>query len=147
MTLKTHSDHAQQMKIPNISSFFVSTLLLSGCGSTTPTPLIEETRESVERISVASAQKLNIGDSATDVIKVLGSPNIITKSKDGHESWVYDRVSEQYELLQTSETDGFIFTTKTEKTKSASATKTFIVVIDFDAQNLIANIAYRFTQF
>lgn len=135
------------MKILNIPSFFIVTLLLSGCGPTTPTPLIQETRESVERISVASAQKLSIGDSATNVIKVLGSPNIITKSKDGHESWVYDRVSEQYELLQTSETDGFIFTTKTEKTKSASATKTFIVVIDFDDQNLIANVAYRFTQF
>ena len=121
--------------------------MLIGCGSTTPTPLVEETRASVERISVASAQKLNIGDSATDVIKVLGSPNIISKGKDGNESWVYDRVSEQYELVQSSEKNGFVFTTKTEKTKSASATKTFIVVIDFDEKSLIASIAYRFTQF
>lgn len=125
----------------------VTALLLVGCGSTAPTPLIDETRETVEKISVASAQKLKVGDSATDVIKVLGSPNIITKSKSGHESWVYDRVSEQYELIQSSEQDGFIFTTKTDKTKAASSTKTFIVVIDFDEQSVIADIAYRFTQF
>jgi outer membrane protein assembly factor BamE (lipoprotein component of BamABCDE complex) len=135
------------MKLLKISSACLMASMLIGCGSTTPTPLVEETRASVERISVASAQKLNIGDSATDVIKVLGSPNIISKGKDGNESWVYDRVSEQYELVQSSEKNGFVFTTKTEKTKSASATKTFIVVIDFDEKSLIASIAYRFTQF
>jgi ABC-type uncharacterized transport system auxiliary subunit len=138
---------AQSMPTRRMLLASAVTLVLAGCGSTAPTPLIDDRREEVEKISVASAQKLKIGDSTTDVIKVLGSPNIITKAKSGHESWVFDRVSEQYELVQSSEKDGLIFTTKTEKTRSASSIKTFIVVIDFDADNLIADITYRFTQF
>jgi outer membrane protein assembly factor BamE (lipoprotein component of BamABCDE complex) len=138
---------AQSMPTRRMLLASAVTLFLAGCGSTAPTPLIDDRREEAEKISVASAQKLKIGDSTTDVIKVLGSPNIITKAKSGHESWVFDLVSEQYELVQNSEKDGLIFTTKTEKTKSASSIKTFIVVIDFDADNLIANITYRFTQF
>ena len=124
-----------------------TTLTLIGCGSPSVPPLIEAKSKEVEKISVASAQKLKVGDGATEVIKVLGSPNIITKSKSGNESWVYDRVSEHFELIQSSGKDGFIFSRSTEQTRRASSTKTFIVVVDFDEKNLISNIAYRFTQF
>jgi outer membrane protein assembly factor BamE (lipoprotein component of BamABCDE complex) len=124
-----------------------TTLTLVGCSSPSVPPLIETKSKEVEKISVASAQKLKVGDGATEVIKVLGSPNIITKSKSGNESWVYDRVSEHFELIQSSGKDGFIFSRSTEQTRRASSTKTFIVVVDFDEKNLISNIAYRFTQF
>ena len=38
---------------------------------------------------------------STNVLKALGSPNIITKDKDGKTTWVYDRVTTYH-----SKTDG-----------------------------------------
>jgi len=38
-------------------------------------------------------QNISKGMSSTEVIKALGSPNIITKDKTGKTSWVYDKVS------------------------------------------------------
>lgn len=38
-------------------------------------------------------QNISKGMYSTDVIKALGSPNIITKDKMGKTTWVYDRVS------------------------------------------------------
>ena len=119
---------------------------LFGCKATSETPLLDSKAQEAEQLSVASAQKLKVGDSATDVIKVLGSPNIITKSKSGNESWVYDRVAEHYELIQSDAREGFLFYKSSQTIRTASATKTFIVVVDFNQNNLVSNIAYRFTQ-
>lgn len=38
-------------------------------------------------------QNITKGISSTEVIKALGSPNIITRDKTGKTSWVYDKVS------------------------------------------------------
>ena len=38
-------------------------------------------------------QNISKGMSSTEVIKALGTPNIITKDKTGKTSWVYDKVS------------------------------------------------------
>jgi outer membrane protein assembly factor BamE (lipoprotein component of BamABCDE complex) len=38
-------------------------------------------------------QHVSKGMFSTDVVKALGSPNIITKDKTGKTTWVYDRVS------------------------------------------------------
>lgn len=36
---------------------------------------------------------IKIGTSQADVASVLGSPNIVTQDADGHETWIYDKVS------------------------------------------------------
>ena len=38
-------------------------------------------------------QNVSKGMSSTEVVKALGTPNIITKDKTGKTSWVYDKVS------------------------------------------------------
>ena len=38
-------------------------------------------------------QNISKGMSSTEIIKALGSPNIITRDKTGKTSWVYDKVS------------------------------------------------------
>ena len=122
-------------------------ILLHGCAQTSNVPLLEEKSKEIDRISIASAQTLKVGDSTTEIIKILGTPNIITKNKDGNESWVYDRVSDQYEFVQSDSKGSYVFSNPTRTIKSASAKKTFIVVIDFDKNSLISAISYRFTQF
>lgn len=36
---------------------------------------------------------IKIGTSQADVAETLGSPNIVTMDSDGHQTWIYDRVS------------------------------------------------------
>jgi len=141
--------HRRSIFYFSISMIFSLLFLLSlgGCATEVKMPLLEEKVVEVERVSVASAQKLKVGDSSLEVIKVLGSPNILAKSKDGNESWVYDRVSEQYEMIQGSSDNSFIFNRQSQQKRSASSVKTFIVVIDFDGNGLVSSISYRFTQF
>ena len=40
---------------------------------------------------------LNNEISATEITKVLGAPNIISKDKQGRETWTYDRISRESE--------------------------------------------------
>ena len=46
-------------------------------------------------------QNISKGMSSTEVVKALGTPNIITRDKIGKTSWVYDKVSTYH-----SKTDG-----------------------------------------
>jgi outer membrane protein assembly factor BamE (lipoprotein component of BamABCDE complex) len=131
----------------NMIFLILFVLSLGGCATEVKMPLLEEKVVEVERVSVASAQKLKVGDSSAEVVKVLGSPNMLAKSKNGNESWVYDRVSEQYEMVQSSSDSSFIFNRQSQQKKSASSVKTFIVVVDFDSKGLVSSISYRFTQF
>jgi len=122
-------------------------IITMSCASKLELPITEYSSSEVERISIASASRLSVGDDQTQVIKVLGTPNIITKNKIGNESWVYDKVSNQYEFVQNNNSREFFFQKPDQRSKGASTSKTFIVVIDFNDKSLIKDISYRFTQY
>jgi len=49
---------------------------------------------SEEKLTLGVAQReIKVGMSQADVAKALGSPNMVTKDRDGVETWIYDRVS------------------------------------------------------
>ena len=52
-------------------------------------PKVPESRLTAGKVQ----QHISKGMFSTDVIKALGSPNIITKDKMGKTTWVYDKVS------------------------------------------------------
>jgi len=133
--------------ITKVIFFIVIFLLLSSCAIKTELPILDESAARAETITVASAQKISIGFDQTQVIKILGSPNIITKSKDQNESWVYDKISEQYEFIQNPNSKDWIFQNPENRFKEARTSKTFIVVIDFDEDGLVKNLSYRYTQY
>lgn len=61
--------------------------MFTGCNNQQPTV-------SSKNITVGTVQKdISVGMYSTDVIKALGSPNIITKDKNGKTTWVYDKIS------------------------------------------------------
>jgi len=52
---------------------------------------------SEQKLTLGVAQKeIKVGMSQSDVAKALGSPNMVTKDKDGIETWIYDKVSTDY---------------------------------------------------
>lgn len=122
-------------------------ILFLSCATNTELPILDESAARAETITFASAQKISIGFDQTQVIKILGSPNIITKSKDQNESWVYDKISEQYEFIQNPNSKDWIFQNPENRFKEARTSKTFIVVIDFDEGGLVKDLSYRYTQY
>lgn len=63
-------------------------LIFTGCEKIQG-PEVPESRLTPGKVQ----QNVSKGMFSTDVVKALGSPNIITKDKTGKTTWVYDRVS------------------------------------------------------
>lgn len=58
---------------------------------------------SEQKLTLGVAQKeIKVGMSQADVAKALGSPNMVTKDKDGIETWIYDKVSTDYAYSTSS---------------------------------------------
>lgn len=79
----------------------ISYLCLTGCAIA---PLAENTSAVQEKkLTLGVAQKeIKEGMSQADVAMELGSPNIVTKDKNGVETWIYDRFSSEIATTSTS---------------------------------------------
>lgn len=65
---------------------FVLPLLLTGCNN-------QEKIDNSKKLTVGKIQyNISKNISSTKVIKALGSPNIITRDKNGKMTWVYDKI-------------------------------------------------------
>jgi hypothetical protein len=72
------------------------------------------------------------GASGDDVIKALGSPNIVTSNSDKTETWVYDKMMVENEVAVGS---GAAVSTR--------STRTMLVRIKFDRNNKVEDVTYR----
>lgn len=102
-----------------------------------------------EKMTVAKVQKeIKIGMSASDVIGVLGSPNMITTDADRRETWVYDRVSTQIQSATASSGVWLlIFGGNSSNYATSSNQRTLTIIIKFDDKSLVRDFAYRTSSF
>ena len=81
------------IKTITTSVVFLLMVLLSGCMN------VVDHRQALkdssdEKITLGVAQReIREGLSQAEVAKALGSPNMVTKDRDGIETWIYDKVS------------------------------------------------------
>lgn len=75
---------------------------LSGCASVADhRKALDDSGE--QKLTLGVAQKeIKPGMSQADVAKALGSPNMVTKDRDGVETWIYDKVSTDYAYLSST---------------------------------------------
>ena len=65
-------------------------------GCTPPYHREKLTSTQERKMTVGLVQKeIRVGMSQTEVTEALGSPNIVTRDKNGKESWVYDRIASE----------------------------------------------------
>lgn len=58
---------------------------------------------SEQKLTLGLAQReIKVGMPQADVAKALGSPNLVTRDKDGIETWIYDKVSTDYAYSTSS---------------------------------------------
>ena len=133
-------------------------LILFNCAPPKPI-IIEVPVEKEDKLTLGTVQsKIKKGMNQTEVLEVLGSPNIVTKNKSGNEVWTYDKVgSSQSSTSGVSATYGqaqlnqgfwaFLFggTTNSAQSSSDNSTesKSLTVIITFDSNSTVSDFTYQ----
>ncbi len=92
----------------------------------------------------STSSKLTVGEvkrqivkgstSQNDVLQYFGSPNMVTKDKDGFEVWSYNKMS--YDA-NTSASSGTLILFGSSQAMSSSSTKSFDLYITFDKNDIV----------
>jgi outer membrane protein assembly factor BamE (lipoprotein component of BamABCDE complex) len=100
-------------------------------------------------LTVGTVQgSIKVGMPASDVVAILGSPNIVTTDEQRREVWVYDKVSSN--RVDTANSIGgsiIIFGGSSAQSQSTSTQKTLTIIIKYDEQKMVRDFAYNYTQF
>ena len=140
-------------------------LLLAAC-ATTPADHQQNLQSTKEReMTVGIVQKeIKEGMSQAEVAEALGSPNIVTKDKEGFETWVYDKIASEVSYSSsTSSASGAIGaggvpgttlliggiggSTSRQSGAASSTQKTLTVVIHFDDNGAVKSFSYHGSKF
>ena len=116
-----------------ITLISLSSIILFSCAPNVPTNSNDLTLGAVQ-------SKIYKGQSQSEVMDVLGSPNIVTKDTQGREVWTYDRISSD----KNSESGGFwfLFFGKSNASSSSSS-KWLTVIITFDEKKNVLDFTYQ----
>ena len=82
--------------------------------------------------------------SQSEILQLIGSPNIITKNKNGNEVWTYSRQS--FDSESGGQGFGVVLFAKTKAFSSASS-NSFDLIITFDQQNTVKDYSMVSSQF
>jgi outer membrane protein assembly factor BamE (lipoprotein component of BamABCDE complex) len=123
---------------------------LSGCY---PTSLVDQQKDmnaakgEGDNLSIGKVQKeIRVGMSSSDVVSVLGSPNMVTTDDKRRESWVYDKVSTEA-MASTSKGTGFLWFPADRNAAVSRTQKTLTIVIKFDEKGMVRDFAYNTSKF
>jgi hypothetical protein len=123
-----------------------SLVLLLACLVVISTGCQEKSRTQGSNLTAGMVKTKIINGVTTqsEILAVFGSPNIITKNKSGNEVWTYDKVA-----METSQEGGYwyILVAGAGGGKQKTSTKTFTLMIEFDANDIVKNNSYRASQF
>ena len=82
--------------------------------------------------------------SQTEILQLLGAPNLITKNKTGREVWTYSRQSFQ---SKTSGISGTLILLTGAKAVSSAASASFDLIITFNNKNKVQDYSMVNSQF
>lgn len=126
----------------------ISTLLLllsMGC-ATMPAP---EPDPSERQLTVGVVQKeIREGMSQADVAEAIGSPNIVTRDRDGIETWIYDKISsEARQESQQGYATLILIGFSESSSRSSQSERTLTVIIKFDQNDEVTSFTYQASKF
>jgi outer membrane protein assembly factor BamE (lipoprotein component of BamABCDE complex) len=127
---------------------FLSFLFLSGC-STASSHLNQVESDAGDRVTVGKVQReIRIGMPSSQVIEVLGSPNIVSTDENRLEVWVYDKIATD---VSYSNSNGGVWlilgTVGGNSGATSTSQRTLTIVIKFDADKKVRDFAYHSSSF
>jgi outer membrane protein assembly factor BamE (lipoprotein component of BamABCDE complex) len=122
--------------------FFLSVFLLQSCAT-------QAVQNNDDGISVGTVQKeISVGMIASDVVTILGSPNIVTTNDIGGETWVYDKVSRDVSYENSSSGASLLLIGGFNNSGSSSSSqKTLTIIINFDSKSKVSTLKYHTSTF
>ena len=121
-----------------------------GCANNNP-PVNEDGLN--RELTVGLVQReIKEGSPAEEVIRTLGSPNIVKTDADGLEVWVYDRFSSERVRRSFSATllgisDSSIGLFQGSSSKEQSSVVSLTVILNFDKSSNVSDVAYHRSKF
>jgi outer membrane protein assembly factor BamE (lipoprotein component of BamABCDE complex) len=127
--------------------FLLSMVMSSACVMVHPTNAGPE--GNVTNLTVGKVQgEIKLGMPASDVVAVLGSPNIVTSDEKRREVWIYDKVSSSsVNTAKSAFGTLIILGASSRHNESTTTQKTLTIIIKFDKEKKVRDFAYNFTQF
>ena len=105
--------------------------------------------DNTERLSIAKVQReIKIGMSSSEVVSILGSPNMVTTDEQRRGTWVYDKVAT--EASSNRSKSGvwlLLFYSGDTNTTSSTNQRTLTIIIKFDNAGKVRDFAYRTSSF
>lgn len=136
-----------------MKKYFIVFSLLCACLQTAcmnaPKHYADVNDNSHDKISVGTVQReIKIGMSGADVIRVLGSPNMVTTDSKRRETWVYDKISTTHVYSQSNGGIGLILLgVQGDSGASSTSQKTLTIIIKFDNNGNVRDYSYRQSSF
>jgi outer membrane protein assembly factor BamE (lipoprotein component of BamABCDE complex) len=136
--------HIVSMLIP----FGVLLAMTTGCSrASTHADRLHSAHE--REMTLGLVQKeIRSGMSQADVAIALGSPNIVTKDQEGHETWIYDKIASE---VSYSQDNGGVWLLLAGYHKEAGAKgstqKTLTVVVKFNPESQVEKVSYNSSRF
>jgi len=102
-----------------------------------------------DRLTVGKVQgEIKVGMAASQVVELLGSPNIVTTDEKRREVWIYDKVSTDRVDTASSTFASIIILGATSRDSSSSQRqRTLTIIIKYDEEKKVRDFAYNYTQF
>ncbi|MBH0185157.1 MAG: hypothetical protein HP477_07010 [Nitrospira sp.] len=102
-----------------------------------------------DRLTVGKVQgEVKVGMPASQVVELLGSPNIVTTDEKRREVWIYDKVSTDRVDTASSTFAGLIILGASSRNSSSSQRqRTLTIIIKYDEDKKVRDFAYNSTQF
>jgi len=132
--------------------YLIAILLLSGCASVARHKELTQNNDK-DRLTVGKVQKeIRVGMAASQVIEVLGSPNIVTTDEERREVWVYDKMATDVSYSTSEAGSGvwlLIFGAGGSGSSGAKSTsqRTLTIVVKFDVDKKVRDFAYHSSSF
>ena len=82
----------------NFQLLALSSLFVFSCAMNAPTASAESNDFTLGKVQ----SQLSEGMSSSQVVELLGSPNLVTSTQGGGEAWTYDKVSQESEASNIS---------------------------------------------
>ncbi|MDD4616714.1 MAG: hypothetical protein PHW76_06345 [Alphaproteobacteria bacterium] len=136
-------------------------LSLTACAVTAEDHRAAVSNTDKDRISVGKVQhEIKVGMASSDVVEVLGSPNMVTTDDQRRESWIYDKVATEKVYSTSSGGLGLIFggiggpvggaaggSFGSSSGAASTTQRTLTIIIKFDAQGRVRDYAYHSSSF
>lgn len=132
------------MKFKYIIPVCLMSLFLGGC-QTGSVPVAQNQNDA---LTLGTFQRsIHKGMTQSEVIEVLGSPNLVTRDKDGIETWAYDKAS-TVATIQKNQIYGTVLLIGGSSTsaQASSTQRTLTLILKFK-DGVVSEYTYRSTSF